>query len=189
MKDGLHVLKDRSGALLDATRRLTQQQVMVGVPGETNFKGRSASEPSNAALAYVHDNGAPEANIPARPFMYPGIARARGAITEQLRAAGVDALDGNEAAVTARLHAAGLVAVAGIRAVIRAGIEPPLAASTVAKRIRRRASESWKAKRRAEVAANVTAGNAPGAGIFTPLIDTGALLASITYVLRKRGGR
>lgn len=189
MKDGLHVLKDRSGALLEATRTLTSQDVMVGVPGETNFKGRAAGEPSNAALAYIHDNGAPEMNIPARPFMLTGIARARAGVTEQLRAAGLAALDGNAQAVTARLSAAGLVAVAGIQAVIRAGIPPPLAPSTVAGRIGRRASASWKAKRRAEVAANVAAGQAPGTGIFTPLIDTGALLASITYVIRKRGGR
>lgn len=189
MRDGLHTLVNRVPALTEATRLLLRQEVMVGVPGETNFKGRAAGEPSNAAIAYVQDNGAPEANVPARPFMRPGIALARAKIVDQLRAAGAQALKGDAAGVLARLHAAGLVAAAGVRQVITAGIPPPLAASTVAARIRRRKSGSWRARRRAEVAANVAAGAAPGEGIFTPLIDTGALRASITYVVRRRGAR
>lgn len=187
MRDGVRLVRDRVPAFREALRVLTSQEVMVGVPGETNFKGRKAGEPSNAALAYVHDQGAPESNIPARPFMTPGIADARPKIVDRLKSAGVAALDGNSAGVTSQLHAAGLAAVASIRAVIRAGIAPPLAASTVKRRIARRKSASWRAQRRAEVAANVAAGNAPGKGLFTPLIDTGALLSAITHVLRKRG--
>lgn len=187
MRTGVSLVRDRVPAFREGVRTLTTQDVLVGVPGDTTHKGRKAGEPTNAALAFIHDRGAPEMNIPARPFMAPGIAEARPQITAQLRAAGVAALDGNSQAVTARLHAAGLAAVAGIRAVIRAGIAPPLAASTVRGRIARRQSSTWRTQRRAEVAANVAAGNAPGQGIFTPLIDTGALLSSITHVLRRRG--
>lgn len=187
MKDGVHLMADRTPALIEATRVLTRQEVLVGVPGETNFKGREAGEPSNAALAYVHDNGEPAANIPARPFMRPGIKNAQPQILNQLRAAGVAALRGDSTKVTARLHAAGFAAVAGIRAVITAGIPPPLAPSTVADRIRHRKGATWRRKRRAEVAANVAAGAAPGEGIFTPLIDTGAMRAAITHVIRARG--
>ncbi len=186
MKDGVHLVKDRTSALIEATRGLTKQEVLVGVPGETNFKGREAGEPSNAALAYVHDNGAPEANIPARPFMRPGMKQAQKAIVAQLESAGKAGIAGDSVKVTARLHAAGLAAVASIRAVITAGIPPPLAPSTVRGRIARRASATWRKKRRAEVAANVAAGAAPGEGIFTPLIDTGALRAAITHVIRPR---
>lgn len=189
MRDGVRLVRDRVPAFHEALRVLTTTDVMVGVPGDTTRKGREAGEPTNAALAFIHDRGEPSMNIPARPFMVPGIAQARPAITAQLRAAGVAALDGNSTAVTARLHAAGLAAVAGIRAVIRAGIPPPLALSTVMGRIRRRKSQTWRAKRRAEVDANLAAGQAPGAGLFTPLIDTGALLSSIVHVLRKRRGR
>jgi hypothetical protein len=185
VKDGVHLVKDRTKALVEATRALTKQDVLVGVPGETNFKGREAGEPSNAALAYIHDNGAPEANIPARPFMRPGMKAAKKAIVVQLRLAGRAAIDGDSSKVTARLHAAGLAAVASIRAVITAGIPPPLAESTVEKRISRRASGTWRRKRRAEVAANA-AGAAPGEGIFTPLVDTGALRAAITHVIRAK---
>jgi hypothetical protein len=188
VKDGVHVVQDRTKALIEATRVLTKQDVLVGVPGETNFKGREAGEPSNADLAYVHDNGAPEANIPARPFMRPGMRAAKKQIVAQLKEAGKASLDGDSTKVTARLHAAGLAAVASIRRVITAGIPPPLAASTVEKRIARRASGTWRRKRRAEVAANVAADAAPGEGIFTPLIDTGALRAAITHVIRARSG-
>jgi hypothetical protein len=187
MKNGVRLVRDRVPAFREGIRTLLSQDVLVGVPGETNFKGRKAGEPSNAALAYIHDQGAPESNIPARPFMAPGIADARPKIVDRLKSAGVAALDGNSVGVTSQLHAAGLAAVASIRAVIRAGIAPPLAASTVKRRISRRKSASWKSAKRAAVAANVAAGNAPGEGLFTPLIDTGALLSSITHVLRKRG--
>lgn len=189
MKDGVHLIANRAPALIEATRALTRQEVLVGVPGETNFKGREAGEPSNAAIAYINDNGAPEANIPARPFMRPGMAQARPQVTAQLRAAGAAALKGDGTKVTAYLHAAGLAAVAGIRAVMTAGIPPPLAPSTVEGRIARRKSKAWRKKRRAEVAANVAAGAASGEGIFTPLIDTGALRAAITHVIRARRAR
>lgn len=186
MRDGVRLVLDRVPAFREGVRVLTTTDVMVGVPDDATRKGRKAGEPNNAEIAYINDQGEPSMNIPARPFMAPGIASARPGIVAQLRAAGVAALDGNAQAVTARLHAAGLAAVAGIRGVIRAGIAPPLAASTVRGRIARRASPTWRAQRRGEVAANVAAGRAPGAGIFTPLIDTGALLSSITHVLRRR---
>jgi hypothetical protein len=69
--------------------------------------------------------------------------------------------------------------------VITEGIPPPLAAGTVERRIGRRKSKKWRADRRALVAANVDAGLAPGAGLFTPLIDSAQLLKSVSYVLRK----
>jgi hypothetical protein len=73
-----------------------------------------------------------------------------------------------------------------VRKKIVGGIPPPLAESTVRARIRRRKSKAWRAKRTAEVEANLAAGAAAGAGIFTPLIDTSNLLGAITYVVRSK---
>lgn len=186
MKDGLHTIIDRAPAVIEATRALTREQVLVGVPDTNAGKGREPGDPNNALLARIHDQGDPTANIPARPFMVPGMKEGQPKYLPHLRRAGVAALAGDAVGVQRALHAAGLVAASAVQAVITRGILPPLAPSTVRGRIARRKSKAWRAKRRAEVAANVAAGEAPGARIFTPLIDTGALRASITYVLRRR---
>jgi hypothetical protein len=183
MKPGLHTVANNLPAVTKAIRDLSYQRVMVGVPSTMASVGHS--NPSNAELAYIHEHGAPEANIPARPFLGPGIKRVKGKLELYLRAAGKAALSGKPDEVLKRLHAAGLTASASARNVITEGIPPPLAARTVAGRIARRKSATWKRQKRAAVAANVAAGNAPGAGLFTPLIDTGALRASITYVIRR----
>lgn len=188
MPDGVHVTKDNVAGLVASVRELTKLRVMVGVPDVNADKGREPGDPyNNAQLAKIHDQGAPEVNIPARPFMGPGIAKARPQVEGWTRRAGVAALRGDAATVMRCMHAAGLAAVSAVQSVITAGIPPPLAESTVRARIARRSSANWKRKRRAAVAANVAAGKAPGEGLFTPLIDTGALRASITYVIRRLG--
>lgn len=183
MKPGLTTVTNNLPAVAKAIRELSYQRVMVGVPSTTASVGHS--NPNNAQLAYLHEHGAPEANIPARPFLGPGIKRVRPQIELYLRAAGKAALSGKPEEVMKRLHAAGLTASASARNVITEGIPPPLAARTVEGRIARRKDAGWKRQKRAAVAANVAAGNAPGAGLFTPLLDTGALRASITYVIRR----
>jgi hypothetical protein len=185
VRPGLTVVQNHLPAVAAAIRELSHQRVMVGVPSVNASVGRASGEPSNADLAFWHDNGAPEANVPARPFSRPGILRARAKIEAMLRSAGKAALGGHPGQVMRWLHAAGLVASSSVRNYITEGIAPPLAASTVAGRIARRKSKPWRAKRKAAVAANVAAGLAPGAGLFTPLIDTGALRAAITYVVRR----
>jgi hypothetical protein len=183
MKPGVRTIVNNMPKVTKAINDLSRQRVMVGVPSTTVNVGHS--NPNNAQLAYIHEHGDPASHIPARPFLGPGIKRARGKIELYLRAAGKAALSGKPDEVLKRLHAAGLTASASARNVITEGIPPPLAAHTVEGRIARRKDAGWKSQKRAAVAANVAAGNAPGAGLFTPLIDTGALRASITYVIRK----
>lgn len=184
MKPGLNVIRDNVPAMLAAVRTLSNERVMVGVPDVNATQGRAAGDPTNADVAFWNDQGAPEANVPARPFMAPGIKKATPEIERWLRRAGEVALSGDQAAVQRCLQAAGLVAENAIKSVITAGLAPPLAPATVEARIARRQSASWRKKRRAEVAANVAAGRPAGEGLFTPLIDTGALRASITHVIR-----
>lgn len=160
MKSGVFITKDRVKKVLGAIATLPQQDVLVGVPGDESVRDAGSSI-TNAALAYIHDNGAPEANIPARPFMHPGIDAARDDIAAQFRKGGKAALSGNHAGMENALHAAGIKAQASIRARITDGIPPALAASTLAARRRR------------------------GRTGDTPLVDTGQLRNSVTYVLRQ----
>jgi hypothetical protein len=152
-------------------RRLSKRRVLVGIPQENN--PRSDGDIGNAALAYIHNYGSPLRNIPARPFMEPGIAAARPEIDKYLRAAAEAALAGNETAMNAALAHAGTVAADRIKLTIQAGIPPPLQPESVRRRRTRTPGSSY--RRKAQTAADVT-----------PLIDTGALLRSITYIVRDK---
>lgn len=192
MKSGLTTVADNFKKLFDGVNVLATTRVMVGVPAEkTDRRDEGNNKLTNAALAYIQETGSPETNLPPRPFLQPGIERAKSDIEGGLKNAGQLALAGNIAGVEKQLEAVGLLAVSSVRSVIVEGIPPPLKPSTVEGRIRRRKSKTWRAKRRAEIAANAAYLGEENAsvGIFTPLVDTSQLLKSITYVLRKVGKR
>lgn len=196
------VTVDRVAELQRALTSLVKQQVLVGVPGDESMRNDSGGV-TNVELAYIHTYGgtiriperqqsifrlidseggfrrngrfvrrsisnfetthtvpAHDVSIPPRPFLEPGIAAAQPKITARLGNAAAAALEGDLAAVENQLHAAGLEAQNSVRAVINAGIDPALSPATIADRQRR------------------------GRTGTVPLIDTGQLRNSITYVIR-----
>lgn len=155
-----------------AIEALARKRLLIGIPQEKN--PRSGDPIGNAALGYIHEFGSPARNIPARPFLTPGVQAAMPAISAELRKAGQAAFAGDLAAVDTALGRAGIIAVNSVQATIQAGIPPPLAPATVARRRRRTPGSSY--RRKAMTPADAT-----------PLIDTGALLRSITWVIRDEG--
>lgn len=154
---------DKVDKVLRGLDTLRETKVLVGVP-ENKSPRNSDGDITNAELAYIHDNGAPEAGIPARPFMAPGIKASEEKWEGYLKAAGQAALDGKENAVEKNLQAAGITAATAIKSKINAGVPPPLSKRTLA------------ARKRA------------GYQGTKPLIRTGQLRNAITYVLRKLKG-
>ncbi len=148
-----------------------RQKVLIGIPAEK--AARSDGGPSNAQIAYWQEYGAPEANIPARPFLGPGMEKSEAMIVAELRRAAGKAIglavegdvSGGKAAVTEGMHRIGLKAATNIQAQISAGLSPPLAERTIYARLHRRK-------------------NRRSGSDMKPLIDTGLLLRSITYVIR-----
>jgi hypothetical protein len=155
---------DNSAGLLKAIRKLEKSQVLVGIPAEKAPRDPEEGQGpiNNAALGYIHNFGIPSANIPARPFMEPGIVDNKERITPYLEAAGRAALEGNAGGVQKNLTAAGIVAATGIKSKIDVGPFAPLKPSTIAARRRR------------------------GRTGIKPLIDTGQLRNSITFVVREK---
>lgn len=182
---------DKLKDLAASIEALADRRVMVGFPQETTERSDDDG-PTNAELAYIHNFGAPEAHIPQREFMAPGIKSVQDELIDMLKdmalatlQTDIPILRGSSTPVLDRwLNRIGLKVQNAIKATIRAGLSPPLAPATVEARIARRKSKAWRAKRRSLVAANVAAGKAPGEGIFTPLIDTAAMINSCTYVIR-----
>jgi hypothetical protein len=162
-----------------AMKVLGKTRVLVGIPMEHD--PRQGEPLGNASIGYVHEFGSPARNTPARPFLRPGVRGSREEWVAHLKRAAQAALKaGNPtaaaAAVTAELTKAGIVAVNAVRKHIQAGIPPPLSPITVARRQRRSPGSSY--RRKALSPADVT-----------PLIDTGEMLRSITFVLEVQGKR
>ena len=153
--------------LVRALNALTHNDVLVGVPEKTaGRKTQGKRQMNNATLAYIHDNGSPLAHIPQREFLRPGIKNAQQDIVKYLEGAGKAALNGKEQTIGKYLDAAGLTAQKSIRRKIQTGPFTPLKAATV--KARKRKHPSRKNTR------------------VTPLIDTGSMLASISYVIRSK---
>ncbi len=139
---------------------LINKNVYVGIP-ESKGK-RKESKVTNAQLGYIHEKGSPANNIPPRPFLVPGVEDAGERVSEILGSAAVNIKD-NES-IDIALNKAGLVASQTVKRHITQsiGIEG-LKESTIKARDRR------KSRRRS--------------GAMKPLIDTGQMLNSITYVV------
>lgn len=183
MPGEVEVVLDHVQEVLKALGGLTTKAVFVGIPDE--HAGRREGEISNAALGYIHENGAPEVNIPARPFLLPGVKAVQTETIAGFKRAAGFALEGREGAVERELHRIGLTAQNSVRGVISAGIAPELAPSTIKGRLRRVKGK----KRLADINARLASGTALSTqngveGIFTPLIVTGQLRNAITYVIR-----
>jgi hypothetical protein len=152
-----------------AIRRLTAKRLYIGIPMD---KDPRQGEPiGNASLGYIQEFGSPAKNIPARPFLVPGVETALPQIEAELKTGAIAALNADPAGVDRAFARAGVRGVNSVTRRIQAGIPPPLKDATVA--ARRRRTRGSKYRRKAVTAADVT-----------PLLDTGALLRSITYVIR-----
>lgn len=162
---GVTVTKDRLADVLKSIHELVKKEVLIGIPESEdarNQRGADGSPLGNAAIGYIQETGSPSNNLPARPFLVPGVHDALNPATAKLKAGATKALDGQRDAGEKSMHAAGLIAQNAVRAKINSGVPPALAESTLAGRRRR------------------------GRTGTVPLIDTGQLRNSITYVVREK---
>lgn len=156
------ITKDALDDVFKCFKSLTKSQVLVGVPdanADRKPEAGEAKEPTNATIAYVHEFGSPARNIPARPFLLPGIRAAREDIVKQMRKGAETALNGKLDDIDKCFHAVGLTAQNHIRARITDGPFAPLSPRTLSER------------------------KAKGRTSEKPLIDTGQLRAAVTYVI------
>ena len=119
---------------------------------------RSGEPINNAALAYIQEHGSPARNIPARPFLGPAVNAMQDRAVAMLRQAADLQLHDKPAEARNALDALGLAAQAAVRNKIVSGPFVPNAPSTIARK-----------------------------GSDRPLIDTGAMLAAVNYVVRRKG--
>lgn len=174
---------DKTKELAKAMKVLTRDIVLVGIPEDAN--ARPDGDIGNAELGYIHEFGSPANNIPARPFLIPGVESAMPQVTKIMHDGARKVLSGNSKAARPTLVMAGSEASVAVKTYITAGLSPPLKDATVEARLRRTPSR----KAEAEYLRRRALGESPEAlhslGLIKPLIDTGVLLRSVTYVIRE----
>lgn len=162
---------------------LTGHAILVGFPADEPARENEDGTPAeitNAALGYIHDKGSPEQNIPARPFMEPGIESRQEQIADNLEHTGIVALDGKTDAVMTSLAITGQIAEDGIKAKILDGPFAPLSDATL--RARARKGGSIGAAAQAELDGVQLVEGSPN---VRPLNETGQMRNAVRYVIAK----
>lgn len=179
---GLTVTKDILADVVRSINNLVKKDVLVGIPDTTaeRNQGEDSGPINNATLGYIHENGSPARNIPARPFLVPGVADAQERIEQRLNKAAKAALGNQRRKSDDELEAAGMIARDSVKRKINSGEFEPLSEATLrARAAKGRKGAKDELKSRAE-------GNAPNNDNARPLIDTGQLRNSINYVVRNK---
>jgi hypothetical protein len=152
---------DKLSQVLASMSELVKKDVLVGIPDSAPER-KEDTPLSNAQIGYIQEFGSPAANIPARPFLIPGVENVQPEVLEEFRAGAKGALNGDTGQVERSMARAGLKAQNAVRAKIQDGPFAPLAPKTLAARRKR------------------------GRSGEKPLLDTGQLRNSVTYVIRKK---
>ncbi len=138
-------------------KKLNKQEILVGIPQEKS--GRKGQGASNAELLYIHTNGSPINNIPARPVIEPSIEDSKEEIALLFKGAAEQALNRNLQGSLAQLDKAGLQG--------------------------ENAAKGWFTNPKNNWAVNSQT-TIDRKGSDRPLIDTGEMRKSITHVMREK---
>lgn len=187
MKSGATMTADNMKAIIDAINKLAKKDVLVGIPDSA--PERTDTPMTNAQIGYVMETGSPAHNVPARPFLVPGVADVQDQCADRLGKAADAALAGNQAGAERQMSSAGMIASQSAKKKIGSNIPPALSPETIRNRNKSRQTQSMRPAEKAYLNA-VDSGTDPAqaqteAGII-PLINTGSLRNSITYVVRDK---
>ena len=153
--------------LILAWKYFAETEVVVGIPEEFNV-GREGGL-TNSALLYLHENGVPSHNIPPRPVLEPALMQddVKEKIELLMREGAEAALvNGDLETCKQNYEKAGMIGRDACRGWITAGTNlAPNAPSTYARK-----------KKKGD----------NGKGEPIPLVDTGSMLGSINYAVRKK---
>lgn len=162
---------DNFAAIKRYIKELQKASVSIGVPdGKDSPKDNNEREDlageeadiTNSEIGFINEFGSPANNIPARPFLRPGVKGYLPRAMPRLKKAGRAALQGNKSEMERQLGSIGQEGADAVRSKITQGLSPGLKKSTLRSRKNRKI--------------------APRTGEL-PLIDTGQFRNSISYVV------
>lgn len=175
----------------DNIKRLLKMRLLVGIPGDSPARdpepGEKGTPPNNAVLGLINELGDDERNIPARPFLIPGVLSIQDKIVDQFRKAGEDALDRDFGQVEARFVKAGTIAADAVKAKLTDGPFAPLSQRTIEARARRgRKGAKQYVKLQSQGVPRAALDDLGDQALVRPLIDSGQLRRAVTYVVKDR---
>lgn len=160
-----------------AMKFLERNYVLVGIPNKKPPHNLGIDEDpnnvdeqreiSNAELLFIHTNGSPINNIPARPVIEPAINNAKDKLNKLMKKAAKNAIDGKEEEALLDLTKLGMQAENECRSWF---VNP---------------ANGWPENTPAVKRSKIKKGSSDP----KPLIDTGQLRKSITHVIVKDGAR
>lgn len=155
----IKVLKDNLKTFMSKLKEMESKNILVGIPADAAPR-EEKTEITNAEIGYVNEFGSPAKNIPPRPFLMPGVKDAGDQVSSVLGKCAVN----KDADINSQLDKAGLLAQSAVRRRITLSIGM------------RGISEETRKRREAK----------GRTGEMKPLIDTGQLINSITYVIEEK---
>ena len=150
---------DRAGDVMNALGKLATTSALVGIPESKTSRDKGEAV-NNATLAYIHENGSDRAHLPPRPFLKPGVEKAKGTIDSHLKAASKAASDGDSNSIDREFNKAGQIAVNSIRGMFMPG------------------NNSWPEVKPATQ-------RAKGEEKTTTLVESGQMRKAITYIVQE----
>lgn len=153
--------------LRDSIDFLENNYVLIGIPEKTTDRQNSDNEDTNAQILYLNTNGSPINNIPARPVLEPALEDDKENIEKRLEKVFDSVVNGEKDKAKAELEKLGMAEQNKVRSwfVDDKNGWPPNSC-LVQKEKRRKGSTNPR-----------------------PLIDTGELRKSITYIVVEDGRR
>ena len=160
---------DLGKQLKEAVTFMKSYKVRIGIP---DGGGGGHNGLTNVELAFILTNGSAVNNNPPRPFLEPALAQdaVQSKIARDMKESARAACDGNLGGAMAQLNAAGMDGASGVKEYMDSGAFPGNSPFTI--------SGGWMRNR-----VSGKPFHADGKGSSKPLIDTGALQSSITYVI------
>ena len=151
----IKVPEDRLEETLLQSQIADEFEVAVGFPEDT--AARDTGEINNPTLAAILEHGSPANNLPARPFVEPGLEAGKDRLARIMEIGLTRTLDGDENGIAWALDAAGVEGVSLVQRKMIQGPFAPNAPSTIKRK-----------------------------GSSRPLIDSGALRQAVSYVVRSK---
>jgi len=168
VKTGTTVDVNKVPEFLAGIKFLAENRVLVGIPSSKNEREDEEGNPSpigNAAIGFIQEKGDPAMNLPARPWLKPGVASDQPGTNDLFKKAGKAALEGNSKKAQDIYTAIGLRNQRAVQRYIKnSGNFAPLSDRTL-----------WARKNRKI---------APRTG-EKPLIDSAQLLQHVSFVIAK----
>lgn len=168
-------------------KQFAKTTILVGIPEEkTKRRKKKDQTMNNATLLFIHTNGSPKRNLPARPLIEPALSANDNAekISSDLKEVGKKILDQDLTGAKRLMKVTGIDAVNIVRTWFNDPRNewPPDARATVNAKLRKNKQITLGERR--EMLDDFELGIG---GINQTLVDTGQLRKAITYVIREEG--